>query len=74
MNNSPADIKIFIVDAIRVLRLIFLANMQSPTCLNWAEAIKVCLKNLPGKILHVVLHDYSSGNEKKLTEKPTNIF
>lgn len=64
MNNSPADIKIFIDDAIRVLRLILIANMQSPTCLNWAEAIKVCSKNLSGKILHVVLHDYSSGNEK----------
>ena len=34
--------------------------------MKWAEAVKIYLENLPGNRLHVVLDDYSSGDENIL--------
>ena len=34
--------------------------------MKWAEAVKIYLENLPGNTLHVVLDDYSPGNENIL--------
>lgn len=63
-NNLPADIKICIVDAMRILRVIPVTNIQHPMLLTWTEVAKVCLDNLPGKVLHVVFDDHSSRDQK----------
>ena len=33
--------------------------------MKWAEAVKMYLENLPGNTLHVLLDDYSPGDENK---------
>ena len=57
-NIPPTDIKVCVVDAMRVLRLIPITTIQPPTFMKWAEAVKIYLENLPGNTLHVVLDDY----------------
>ena len=63
-NNPPVDIKIFIVSVNRVFRSISITNMQPPTFLKWAGAIKAYPNNLPGKIRHVVFDEDSPWYEK----------
>ena len=58
-NIPPADIKVCVVDAMRVLRLIPITTIQLPMFMKWAEAVKIYLKNLAGN----TLHDYSPGVE-----------
>ena len=66
-NISLTDIKVCVVDAMRVLRLIPIITIQPQTFMKWAEAVKIFLENLPGNTLHVVLGD---GNIlKKVVEK-----
>ena len=36
--------------------------------MKWAEAAKKYLENLPGNTIHVVLNDYSSGDENMSTK------
>ena len=56
-NISPTDIKVCVVDAMRVLRLIPITTIQPQTFMKWAEAVKMFLENLPGNTLHIVPGD-----------------
>ena len=47
-NIPPADVKVCVVDAMRVLSLIPITTVQPPTFMKWAEAVKIYLENLPG--------------------------
>ena len=57
INISPTDIKVCVVDTMRVLRLIPITTIQPPTFMKWKEAVKIYLENLPGNTLHVVPGD-----------------
>ena len=61
--SPPTDIKVCVVDAMRVLWLIPITSIHPPTIMKWAEAVKTYSENLLGNTLHVVLDDYSPGNE-----------
>ena len=71
----PTDVKVCVVDAMRVLRLIPITTTAPPTFLKWAEAVKIFSENLLG--LRVVPDDYSPGDEnifrKKLSRKYNNV-
>lgn len=68
MNNPPVNIKICIVNAMRVLRLILIQTHNLQHFFKWAEAIKVYLNNLSGNTFHVV-PDYSSSGDEKIIRK-----
>ena len=68
-NIPPTDIKICIADAMRVLRLILITSIQPPTNVyETGRGSKKYLENLPRKTIHVVLNDYSSGDENMSTK------
>ena len=67
-NSPPTDIRVCVVNVIRVFRLIPITSIQPTTSRKWAETVKIYLENLPGNTLHAALDDYSPGDENILKE------
>ena len=71
--TNTTDIKVCVIGAMRILRLIPITSIQPPTVMKWAEAVKIYLKNLPGKHITRCIDDYSPDDEnifqKKLSRK-----
>ena len=57
----PADIKCCVVDAIRIVRIIPINDLNPPTFKSWADRLACHLGTLPGSTIHVVFDDYDRG-------------
>eukprot|EP00112_Aurelia_sp_Birch-Aquarium-sp1_P017225 Seg3972.2 transcript_id=Seg3972.2/GoldUCD/mRNA.D3Y31 product="hypothetical protein" protein_id=Seg3972.2/GoldUCD/D3Y31 len=77
---TPEDIECCIVDAMRVVRIIPINDLNPPTFKSWAERLACHLRALPGNTIHVVFDDYDkdplclskgrldSGKERKISD------
>ena len=54
--------------------MIPITTIQPPTFMKWPETEKIYLENVPGSTLHVILDDYSPGDENILKKsRPESI-
>ena len=59
-NTAPVSIRTSVVDAMRVVRMIPIEDVDPPTYLSWAKNVFSYIHGLPGDVLHIVFDNYSS--------------
>ena len=58
-NTAPVTIRTSVVDAMRVVRMIPVQDVDPPTFLSWAKNVFSYIHGLPGDVLHIVFDIYS---------------
>ena len=66
-STPPNDITVSIVDAMRLVRMISIKNMNPPTFLSWAKEIYSYIETLPGKIVHIVFDNYATSDDSSIS-------
>ena len=58
-NTASVTIRTSVVDAMRVVRMIPVQDVDPPTFLSWAKNVFSYIHGLPGDVLHIVFDNYS---------------
>ena len=76
----PPDVSCYIVDAMRVLKMIAITNLTPPTFLGSLKRLYNSMKQLPGTVIHIVFnvseeegHLNSSSKEKEIKTRERKI-
>ena len=59
LSNTPIDISVSVVDAMRLVRMIPIKGCEPPTFLTWSKKVFSYIEKLPGTSIHIVFDNYA---------------
>ena len=59
LSNTPNDIFVSVVDAMRLVRMIPFKGCEPPTFLTWFKKVFSYIEKLPGTSIHIVFDNYA---------------